>query len=284
MPQPLKIIKNRIRSTENTRKVTNAMEMISVAKLNQIDKKLYAIRPYYSGFEKMFINLASSFHSADNPLFEKRKEIRNIVLCVVASDNGLCGLYNNNLFRRVEAFIREKGREKISLILVGKKGLNYFAKKNMPILHKYLLMHGKYDPFISDQITGILKHLFLAGKADEVYVGYTNFKSALIQEPVVEKFLNIDFIPGKESQYLVEPKPENLLEGLVSTYIVVNMRLIFLQAFTSEHAARSLAMRLATDNAEELIRKLTIIRNKVRQANITQEIMEVISSGEALKG
>ena len=284
MAQPLKVIKNRIRSVENATKVTHAMEMISVAKLNQIDKALFALRPYQTKLEAMVANLASADGECANPLFVKRPRVERIVLCVVASDNGLCGLYNYNIFKAADRFIETTGRDKVSLILVGRKAVNYFRKKNIPILHQYVGLNGRYDNIISDEITGILTKLFVSQKADQIFIAYTYFHTGFQQDAVIDKFLEIGLTASRAGIYLLEPNFAQLVDAIAMRYLIGKMRLVFLQAFTSEHATRSLAMRTATSNGEELLEGLVLLRNKVRQANITQEMLEIISSSEALKG
>ena len=284
MPQPLKQIKNRIRSVQNATKVTHAMEMISVAKLNQIDKVLFALRPYQASLEGMLSRLINTGGETENPLFRERLHKEKIVLCVVTSDSGLCGLYNNNILRAAEKFINEKGRDKISLVLVGKKGVNYFKKKNISVLHQYIGLNGRYDNIISDEITGILMNLFLSGKADEVYIAYTYFKTGFLQDAVIEKYLNVELSQEKTREYLLEPDFSSLVDDLALKYLIVKVRLVFLQAFTSEHATRSLAMKTATSNGRDLLDGLVLLRNKVRQASITQEMLEIISSTAVLKG
>lgn len=284
MPVPLKQIKTRIRSIENTEKVTSAMQMVSMAKLNRITKTLYALKPYYNKLESVLINLVGAVENSNNLFLKPALKKERIVLCVIASDNGLCGLYNHNILRLTEEFIKKNGHEKVDLIIVGKKALNYFKNKNISILHTYVGLNGKYSSIISDEITGMLRHLFLSGKADEIHVAYTYFKSGVVQTAVVEKLLNIELkLADKPIEYISEPDPEVIMERLISSYIIMKMRLVFLQAFVSEHAARSMAMRSATDNANDLLKGLILLRNKVRQANITQEITEIISSTEALR-
>lgn len=284
MGQSLKQIKNRIRSIENTRKVTNAMEMVSVSKLNRIDKMLLSFRPYYQNLEDMFCRLVCSYAQAAHPLLEVRQKKDKIALCVITSDNGLCGLYNQNILRAAEEFIRKQGEEKISLIVVGRKGINYFRKRSMPVLRTYPELNGRFDNQFAGQLCELLIQLFLKQEADEVYAAYTSFKTAITQRAVVERLLSIELEKAEEVEYILEPDFTGVLDKMVKAYISNKVRMILLQAFTAEHAARAISMKTATDNAKELLDDLVMVRNKVRQANITQEIMEIISSAEALRG
>lgn len=264
--------------------MTHAMEMISVAKLNQIDKVLFALRPYHAGLEGMLSRLVAAGEKTDNPLFEKHPNEEKIVLCIVTSDSGLCGLYNHNVLKAAERFIAEKGKEKISLVLVGKKGVSHFKKKGIPVLHQYIGLNGRYDNIISDEITGMLVSLFLSRTADAVYIAYTYFKTGFDQDAIVEKFLNVEVGKSTVGEYLLEPDLVSLVDKLASRFLVSKMRLVFLQSFTSEHATRSLAMKTATSNGNDLLEGLVLFRNKVRQSIITQEMLELISSTEVLKG
>lgn len=285
MPESLKQIKNRIRSIQNTRKVTNAMQMVSAAKLSRTGKALISARSYYAAMESIVTNLANSRKEIKNAYFrESGLQEKRILLCVITSDSGLCGLYNNNVLRHADAFLQEHGRENISLILVGKKGINYFKAKGCKILHTYAGLNGLYSPFVSDEIAGILANQFLVQEAKAVYIASTYFKSAFIQNVGVRKFLALEIQKGPSKDYLMEQPFEKLLAKITVKYLIVKMRMVLLEAFCSEHAARSLAMKSATDNAHELIEGLTTLRNKIRQSTITQEMMEIISSAEALRG
>jgi F-type H+-transporting ATPase subunit gamma len=285
MIQSLRQIKNSIRGIENAKKVTNAMQMISVAKLNRINKTFSAGRHYQEQLGAFLQSLANSREKIENHYFEQRGGRGPIVLCVIASDNGLCGPYNQTLLRAAEEFIFKHGNDRVSLIVIGKKAAHYFKSRAVCILHTYLGLNGNYSVVVSDEIAGILAKLFLSKKADEVYVAYTYYKRGIMQQVAVEKFLNLERVYREEkAEYILEEDFEALLEKLAFSHIIAKMRLMLLQAFTAEHAARSMAMKSATENAEEMLGDLIMSRNKARQANITQQMLEIISSKEALKG
>jgi len=284
MIQSLKQIKNRIRGIENTQKVTSAMQMISVAKLNRIEKILYTFRPYFLSLETFMNDLVNSSSVPQSPFFEAREGKQDICLCLVTSDGGLCGSYNNNIIRLAGEFIEKKGKEAIKLVCIGKKGFNFFKKRGLDIVNSYIGFNGRYSEKIVDEITSALIDIYLSGKAGEVHIAYTQFETALIHKPAVAKFLNIEPSLGKKIEYIFEPNAERILEELLPKYIQIKMRLMFLGAFCAEHSARTVAMKTATDNANELLRGMILLKNKVRQADITEEMMEIISSSEALKG
>jgi len=284
MSQSLKHIKNRIRSIENTKKVTNALQLISQTKLNSIDDVLFASRRYFLKLESTFNNFVNSAAGLSSPLFEERAEKKKASLCLITSDSGLCGMYNNNIIRRAEEFISGRGKERTRLVIVGKKGFNYFKNRGVRVTNTYLGLNGRYSAEIADDISNSLVAGFLSGETDEAYLAYTRFETTLSHKPVIKKFLNIEVPPAPGIEYLLEPSKERVLEDLAPRYIAMSMKVALLEAFTSEHAARTIAMKTATENAEELLENLILLRNKVRQANITQDIMEIIASSEALKG
>lgn len=284
MIQSLRQIKRRIRSIENTKKITRAMEMVSGAKLKRTENVLYASRPYFSKLDSILKNLLASIKDLSHPLLEERQEKQKIALCLITSDTGLCSTYNDNIIRLAEDFINRYGADKIRLITVGRKGFNYFKKRRLSISHTYIGFHGRFSSQVSDEIARTLTDIFLSKEADEVYIAYTHFVSALRYKPTMEKFLNIERAKDQGIEYILEPNLDRILMELVPRYVSTKMRLILLEAFTSEHSARMIAMKAATDNAEELIDSLTLLRNKARQAAITKEVIEVASAAEALKG
>jgi len=284
MIQSLKTIKNRIRSIENTKKVTAAMEMVSVAKLNRIEKSLFLLRPYVLGLKELMQNLINSQPGITHALLEAGPLTEKIALCLITSDSGLCGTYNNNILRLAEEFINTHGREKIKLVCIGRKGFNYFKQKGLEVLNTYIGLNGRYSAETLNEISANLVNIFTLREAAQVYVAYTCFKTALFQKPLIEKFLNLERPAQEEREYILEPDSQTILNEIIPKYISMKLRLIILESFTAEHSARIVAMKTATDNAKELLEDLILFRNKVRQANITQELMEIISSSEALRG
>lgn len=284
MAQSLRQIKNRIKSVENTQKVTSAMQMISVAKLNHIDKKLFLARPYFVRLESFLYDLLAGVEENNSVFLRKKQTLAPVVLCIITSDTGLCGNYNHNIIKFAEDFIKKIGLSNINLVLIGQKGFRYFKNKNVTILKSYLGLNGKYSKEVADEINNYLVDLFLNDLAREVHIIYTHFENALVYKPKVDKFLNLEAKEQKKIDYIAEPDINLILEEIIKKYITMKMRLVMLEAFTSEHASRTVSMKSATDNADELLDSLVTLRNKVRQAGITQEIMEIISSVEALKG
>jgi len=285
MIQSLRSIKLRMKSVDNTKKITRAMEMVSASKLNRIKNILYTSRPYFSKVEVLMHNVLKSTDIALNhPLLKKRPEVKSIALFVVTSDAGLCGTYNLNMIRLTEEFAVKKGKDKVEIIAIGREAFNHFKKEGYRITDGYEDLHSRYSVSVASEIAESLKGMFLDGKADEVYAAYTRFDSTLHHKPVIEKLLNIESSETGGVEYIAEPDMRSVLDELLSWYIHEKIRLIMLNSFTSEHSARMIAMKMATDNAKDLMDSLTLSRNKARQAMITKEVIEIASSAEALKG
>ena len=284
MSQSLKQIKNRIRSVENTKKVTGAMQMISVAKLNRIEDALFALRPYALRLENLMDNLACLSQESLSPYFKERPVQSDIALCLITSDSGLCGMYNQNIIHAAEEFLQKNGNKKPKLIVVGQKGVSYFRARKVEIHNAYIGLNAKFTQNVCDKITAELQQLFLSGQVGAVYLAFTCFENSLTQKAVVQQLLSIEQKKIKPREYILEPDLKSILDDLVPQYLLTKMRLVFLEAFTSEHAARTISMKTATDNARELLEGLVLLRNKVRQAGITQDILEISSSVEALRG
>lgn len=284
MAESLKQIKNRIRSVGNTQKVTHAMEMISVAKLRPLENRLSAQRAYFLSVEKLLKKLLPRQQGAVNTFTVGRQAKGKIALCVIASDTGLCGMYNNNILRLADAFINEKGRDNVLLVSVGRKALNFFKKKGINSREKFIELNGRYSDEACDKILSTLANIFISGEADEVYLAYTNFVSPVRHKPAVDKMLNIETAAdGDEESYLFEPDINGILAELIPVYLSYKVKTAILNSFASEQAARMVAMGEATKNADDLLEELVLSRNKLRQYNITKELLEIISSAEVLR-
>ncbi|PIU40990.1 MAG: ATP synthase F1 subunit gamma [Candidatus Omnitrophica bacterium CG07_land_8_20_14_0_80_42_15] len=283
MAQSLRQIKNRIRSTENVKKITKALEMISVAELRVMENRLFASQKYFFKVEVLLKKTLSSLKNIDNPLIEARVEKKNIALCVITSDTGLCSTYNKLIIAAAEKFISQHDNEKVSLIAVGEKGFNYFRKRGLHIAEAFKGWHSNYSEQIGKTVFKTLTNIFLSKKSDEVYVAYTYFETASRHKPLVEKLLNIEHSYQEGEEYLFEPDVNSVLEDLLPLYIFTRIKSMLLNSFCSEHASRMLAMGEATQNARELLEDLVLLRNKVRQANITKELIELVMSAESLR-
>lgn len=285
--QALREIRRRIRSVQSTQQITKAMEMVAAAKLKKAEAKARSARPYASKLEKVLENLSPGTALGIHPLFEKREEVKKTALLLVTSDRGLCGSYNTNILRKTEDFLTNFDPQKVELVIVGKKGYRYFVKKEWKIRHKYLDLDGAFDLTQAKMITADVTQLFLKGEVDEVHLLYTQFINPISYKTVLEKFLNIEpreKVEKEEIDYIFEPGSEKIFDALLPRYCLNVVQKVLLESFASEHGSRMTAMRAATENAEEMIENLTLIRNKIRQASITREMLEIASGAEALKG
>jgi F-type H+-transporting ATPase subunit gamma len=229
-------------------------------------------------------NLAGLSEENLSGYFKKGSARAEIALCLITSDSGLCGMYNQNVMRIVQEFLEKHNLKTIKLILVGQKGLSYFRTSGIEILNSYIGLNAKFNQGFCDKLTLELSNLFLSGQAGSVYLAYTYYENSLIQKATIEQFLSIQPRTVKPVEYIAEPDLKSILADLVPRYLKIKMQLVLLEAFTSEHAARTVSMKTATDNAKDLLEGLVLFRNKVRQAGITQDILEITSSVEALRG
>ncbi|HVP36608.1 MAG TPA: ATP synthase F1 subunit gamma [Terriglobales bacterium] len=285
--ESLKILRRRIKSVSSTMQLTRAMELVSAAKLRKAQTRLVSSRPYASNMQTILENLSSASTTLTHPLFEKR-EVKQKGLVIISSDRGLCGSYNVNIFRRAEEFLgQEDNKGKVRLIILGKKGFYHYRRRPWEIKLKYLDLGAKLELARTKAITADLVNLFLSGELDEIFLLYTRFLTVSSYRITLEKFLNIEGPEETEEevsiQYIFEPSAERLFDGLLPRYCLTRIQIALSEAFASEQGSRMIAMGAATQNAEEMIDQLTLLRNKARQASITKEMVEIASGVEALK-
>lgn len=283
MSQSLRAIKSRIKSVDNTRKITKAMEMVSSVKFSRIENSLLSAKAYFLKLDSILKNLDFENLNISHPFFEKTNEKGNITVCVITSDTGLCANFNNHIIKTAENFLKDFPKEKISLVCVGKKSFIHFRRKEFNITHSLVGLYGRFSEEIPEKITSMLIKAFFTNKSSQVYVIYANFQSKARNNPVIEKIFNIDVKGTRPVNYIIEPDIKTILDELLNRYILAKVRMIVLDSFASEHSTRMIAMEVATKNALELIENLIILRNRVRQATITKEVLEIASASEALK-
>jgi len=278
----LRQIKSRIKSIENIKKVTKAMEMVAVSKLRAAERDLGVARSYSAQIERILKNLTTSFEGLNHPFFASHDGKNGTALLVISSDTGLCGSYNNTLFRHVDGYVREGGAVKV--IPVGRKATSYYRKKGATGYPRFGEFRAKYSHDATRKITQYLIDIFLKGEFGRISVAYMNFETAARFRPKVEELFPISRSAGERFEYITEPDPAALFEKLIPLFIEYKMKSVFLSAFAAEHSARAVSMGEATENAKDLLEQFVLQRNKVRQANITTEINEVVSGADALKG
>jgi len=283
----LKAIRKRISSVKSTQKITKAMKMVSAAKLRRAQDAATAARPYATKLIELLGNVAARVGSVAHPLLEHRGEERVVDLLLVTADRGLCGGYNSNLIRKAEQFLEERGRDRVRMTIVGRRGFDYFRRRSVTIADKHINLFGGPSADLARRLGEHLAREFAQGTTDGVYVLYNEFRSALVQTPTIQQILPIPAQAeqaGEVADYLYEPDPAALLDRLLRQYVNVLIHRAFLEAIASEHGARMTAMDSATSNADEMIGRLTLDMNRARQAAITTELMEIVGGAEALKG
>ncbi len=283
----LKAIRRRVSSVRNIQQITKAMKMVSAARLRRAQEAALAARPYAEKLDAVLQNLAAQSQALAHPLLTDRDE-KNIDLLLITSDRGLCGGFNANLIRAAETFIRDHPGQKVAISLVGRRGFDHFNRRSVTIAEQHINLFGRLTPTLAHEIGTRMSQRFLTGKTDSVYVLYARFRSALVQVPTLDRVMPITAKERSAAQapleYLYEPEPQALLASLLARYIDMLIYRAMLESVASEHGARMTAMDNATNNAVDMIDRLTLDMNRARQAGITRELLEIVSTGEALKG
>jgi F-type H+-transporting ATPase subunit gamma len=282
----LRDIRKRIRSVENIKQITRAMEMVAAARLRKAQAKAEQAQPYASKMRQILENLATASSEFTHPLYQQR-EVKKTGLVVIAADRGLCGSYNTNIFQTADRFLKQAGQDKVELIAVGRKAVEYYRRRKWTIKKRVPEWGGKITFQQTKNLTHELVDWFISGELDEIWLAYTHFISIPSRKVVLEKFLKIEKpkTEGKQviTDYIFEPDPVEIYAEILPRYCVTKIQTVLAEAFASELAARMISMGAATQNAEEMIENLTLVRNKVRQAAITKEMLEITSGAEALK-
>jgi F-type H+-transporting ATPase subunit gamma len=280
--------RRRIRSVKNTQQITKAMKMVSAAKLRRAQDRVIAARPYSKMLREMLANVAAaagdSDAAAEHPLLAVRPEKKALIV-VVTADRGLCGGFNGNLIKRAVAFLRENPQLDFSFDLVGRKGRDFFRKRYQNVCGEMVGIFMK-APTYNDalELSKRVMHQYASGEVDSVYLAVNEFKSVMAPNISVTKILPLE-VPKDAgvSDYIYEQDPGELLGTLLPRYVEVQMYRALLESAAAEHASRMTAMDSASSNAADVIEKLTLHMNRVRQAAITKEIIEIVSGASALE-
>ncbi len=283
----LRDIKRRIKSVKSTQQITKAMKMVSASKLKRAQDEITLARPYAEKIQDMAASLASKTSVEAHPLLSSTEGNKTGVI-FITSDRGLCGGYNASLIRTVERFRREHENEEISLYLVGKRAMEHFKRTSLNVIKSQPFGGGRPSYSVASGVAREAIELYLKGELNSVYLIYSEFKSALTQRPVAQKILPIETMAAEnageaEAEFFFEPSRDEVLASLLPKYIEVQVFKSFLESSASEHGARMTAMDSASKNASEMIGSLTLKYNRLRQAAITKELMEIIGGAEALK-
>ena len=277
-------IKRRIRAISNIQHVTGAMKMVAASRLRRAQSRVWAARPYAQKTAEVAGRLALSPNAQTLPLVASR-EVKKTAYVLIVGDKGLAGAYNANLIHLTEDRLLKKGQP-AGLVVVGRKGLQYFRRRSVEILKYYVDIGDEPDLSLARELARQLMDIFLSGQVDEVNLIYARFISALRNIPQVERLLPIETpsVEGTETiDYIYEPEPVGVLEAILPRYCEVKVYQALLEAKASELSARMVAMESATKNSAEMIEQLTLSFNKARQAAITTELLEVATGAEALK-
>jgi len=281
-------IKTKIKSVQNTRKVTRALEMVSASKIRKAQDRMKASRPYARAMRQVIGHLAQANTDYRHPFLVEREDIKRVGYIVISSDRGLAGGLNNNLFRKVVGELRQwqdKGVE-ADMVTIGQKASVFFRrlKVNMAASVTHLGDEPKLEALIG--VIKVMLDAYTEGKLDRVYLVYNDFVNTMVQRAAFDQLLPLP--PSEQTvvkhswDYLYEPDPATVLDHVINRYIESLVYQAVLENIASEHAARMVAMKAASDNASKLIDTLNLVYNKARQAAITQEISEIVGGAAAV--
>jgi F-type H+-transporting ATPase subunit gamma len=289
----LKEIRTRIASVKTTRQVTSAMKMVSAAKLKKAQDAIMQIRPYADKLHNILTSLSASLENAEDSVYTQSRECKRVLIVLITSNRGLCGGFNSNISKKAGELVYKKYSQQlqqgnVEVLAIGKQGeqqvkhfkLNVIANENS--LYESLTFEN-----VSAIATGMMQG-FANGDYDCVELVYNQFKNAAVQIATAEKFLPVEMEEGEEENtnfdFIYEPSKENIIQELIPRSLKIQFYKALLDSHAAEHGARMTAMHQATDNATDILKGLTLQYNKARQATITNEILEIVSGAEALKG
>ena len=293
----LKEVRTRIASVKSTQQITSAMKLVAASKLRKAQNAIIQMRPYANKLKEILQNLSASLDvSDDSSVYAQQRKPEKVLLIPISSNRGLCGAFNANVTKAVLRHIDENYSNtnkdgNLSLMTIGRKVSEYFTKRKYDVIEKH-------DPIFDDlnfenasKIAENLMMMFVSGKYDRIDIVYNRFKNAATQQLTIEQFLPVEPVKEQTSvsstsktDYIFEPDKDEIIRDLIPKSLKVQLYKALLDSYAAEHGARMTAMHQATDNAQELLKDLSITYNKARQAAITNEILEIVSGAEALKG
>lgn len=289
----LKDIRSRIDTTRNTQQITKAMKLVSAAKLRKAQNQIVSMRPYAHSLLKVIANIAVS-QRVEHPLLATHEETKKVLLVVMSSDRGLCGGFNAQINRFTDSYLKTNTTkyESIDLIFIGRKGSEFFARRGVKALETITRLDKDISYALAANMADKVMKKYLDGDYDEVRFIYNEFKSAISQKVVCETILPVDLERQSQAQgeeaatfandMIFEPSPEKMIEQLLIKHFSMQVFRCMSESVAAEHGARMSAMENATNNAKEVLAKLTLTYNKVRQEKITTELIEIVSGAEAL--
>ncbi len=281
----LKEIRNRITTVSSTMQITSAMKMVSAAKLKKAQDAITAMRPYSNKLTELLQSLSATLDADSGSKYSVQREVNNVLVVAITSNRGLCGAFNSNIIKQVNALISDEYAGKnVSVLAIGKKANDAFAKRDMVIANKSEVFDALTFENVA-QIAEMIMEKFVEGEYDKVELVYNSFKNAATQIIMTEQFLPIVPVENDANtnlDYIFEPSKQEIVETLIPKSLKTQLFKGIRDSFASEHGARMTAMHKATDNATELRDQLKLTYNKARQAAITNEILEIVGGAEAL--
>ncbi|MCL5005285.1 MAG: ATP synthase F1 subunit gamma [Acidobacteria bacterium] len=282
----LRDIRRRIGSIRNTRQITRAMKVVAASRLRHAQERIFSARPYANQMMALLQSVAGRLEQQEHPLLARRAE-NKILLVLVTADRGLCGAFNANLIRAAQSYLEEYGKDRVSLVTVGRKGRDFFRRRPVEIVSEHVNVFRYLDFSHAQKLARELIELYTQESVDAIDFLYNEFKSVMVQQVKVERYLPIEPISAPKGEFLVdyiyEQPPADLLRALLPRYMEVEAFRALLESQAAELAARMTAMDSATNNADELMETLRLRLNRLRQAAITKEIIEVVSGAQALE-
>jgi F-type H+-transporting ATPase subunit gamma len=296
MAESLKVLRRRVRSVKNIKQITRAMEMVSASKLRRAQSTLMAGRPYAAKLQELLAHLAGGPALAEHPLFQPREGHRKILVLFTA-DRGLCGSFNSNIVKMAEELMKSEPRTQWQLVCVGRRGRDYFQRRNATILESVLDLKGHPSIEEARRISHMLVARYLAGECDSVWLLYSAFVSSVVYDPTLERYLamspeslgldadadGLPHPPRRGVDYLFDPNAKEVFESLLPRFLAAKIYITMAEVMTSEHSARMVAMNNATKNCDEMGDSLTLRLNNARQAQITKDLLDIVGGAEALR-
>ncbi len=284
-------MRRRIRAVKSTQQITKAMKMVAASKLRRAQEKVIATRPFAIQAKRVLASIASRVDASAHPLLERRAGAAtgNTLIIVVGSDRGLCGSFNTNIVKAVSVFLRENKGRTMSLGLVGRKSRDLLGRRGFPVRFEYVNLPKAITSADAEAVAASGIEDFLSGKVDSVHIIYNEFKSVMTQKVVMEQLLPMAAIEtpaespsGEQTEYLYEPSAERIFDILLKRLVEAQVLRALVESNAAFYAAQMTAMDSASRNATEMLANLTLVMNKIRQAAITREIIEVVSGAQAL--
>jgi F-type H+-transporting ATPase subunit gamma len=282
-------IRRRVRAVKSTQQITKAMKMVSSSKLRRAQERILRSRPYAETMLRVFNGLATRTDASRHVLLQDQPGQRPLLI-VITADRGLAGSFNANVIKGAAEFITSQPKDtshEVAMALVGRKGRDFFLRRGFDVRYEEVGLFQNIKWSHAQAIANTAIKEFLAPEIGSVYLVYNQFKSIMAQQVVIERLLPITRLdeepgPGAAIDYLFEPSPEELLDTLLPFHVAVQVNRALLESSAAEHAARMTAMDSATRNAKEMVERLTLYMNKVRQASITREIIEIVAGAQSV--